>query len=457
MNQRQRIVIAQQQRLALNANLHASIRLLRSDTAGLTRYLEEQAAENPYLRLIPPEPAALGDWLPRWTSVLGFGSHPATYGETATTAQPSLIAHVTAAIQAMALASAALPIALALVEALEPSGWLGRDPAVIASELGLAADEVLAVLNRLQTIDPAGLFARNLAECLALQIGERGQLDHEMKVILDNLDLLAAGETRRLARLCGCDETGIASRFRIIRTLNPKPGAGFSGPNPAHSREPDLLARLLTDGGWQVGLNRSALPALEVVTEIGAPASADAERLKSARALRHMLSARNDTLLKVGQEIVRRQTRALAQGPGVLQPMTMADVAAALGLHVSTVSRVVAGASMDSPHGVWWLRRMFSGARGGPANGEAEGETDAPRASAAALRHRLGRIVAVEAPEAPLSDASLATQLAQETGVTLARRTVAQYREAEGIPPAHRRRRVAKFRARPKTPPNAAT
>lgn len=447
MSQRQRINIAQHQRLALNTSLHASIRLLRSDTAGLTRYLEEQAAENPHLRLIAPQPAALGDWLPRWSGALSFGGRASGEMPEPAAAQPGLIAHVTAAIQAMSLPRAGHRIVLALVEALEPSGWLGRSTQAIAADLDLPEDEVKAVLARLQQIEPAGLFARNLAECLALQLAEAGKLDRPMTVILHNLDLLAAGDTARLAALCGCDEAGIARRFRTIRTLNPKPGNSFSTTDPAHAREPDLLARPLKGGRWQVALNRSALPSLEVVTT---PDTASSEgRLQAARALEHMLAARNDTLLRVGREIARRQVAALLQGPGALRPMTMADLGAALGLHVSTISRVVAGASMDSPHGVWWLRRMFSGARGlaGRSAGKDEGGAGV---AAAALRHRLGRIIASESPQAPLSDSALAERLAQETGVTLARRTVAQYREAEGIPPAHRRRRQARgARSRP--------
>ena len=444
MSQRQRILIAQQQRLALNSSLHASIRLLRSDTAGLTRFLEEQAADNPHIRLIPPEPAALGDWLPRWSGALAFGTRSAPAIEEAAAAQPGLIAHVTAAIQAMALPRGAHRIALALVEALEPSGWLGRSTTAIAADLSLPEAEVTAILTRLQTIEPVGLFARNLADCLALQVADLGLLDREMAVILHNLDLLAAGDMARLATLCGCDEAGVARRFRTIRALNPKPGNDFSAANPAHAREPDLLARPMKGGRWQVALNRSALPSVEVVVDPPAPASP--EGLQAAKTLHHMLTARNDTLLQVGHEIAGRQVAALVQGPGALVPMTMAEVAAALGLHVSTISRVVAGASMDSPQGVWWLRRMFSGARGA---GKAGG--DGPRAAAAALRHRLGRIVATESPDAPLSDAALTERLAQETGVVLARRTVAQYREAEGIPPAHRRRRVKR---RPQTRAN---
>ena len=455
MSQRQRIVIAQQQRLALNTSLHSAIRLLRSDTAGLTRYLEEQAAENPHLRLSAPEPPAPGDWLPRWTGVLGPVQQGRGGSAEPAAAQPSLMAHVVAAIRALDLTRPAQRIALALVEALEPSGWLGRAPEAVAKDLGLPPDEVAAVLERLQGVDPPGLFARNLAECLALQARDMGRLDPEMQVILTHLDLLAQGQTARLARLCGCDEAGVLARFRLIRTMNPKPGTLFSGAAPALGREPDLLARPDAQGRWSLALNRSALPSLSLEPRPERDSAPEAAGQRSAaKALCNMLQARNETLLRVGQEIALRQKAALVDGPGALVPMTMADLAEVLGLHVSTISRVVAGASMDSPFGVWWLRQMFSGARGPgraarrgierghDADTSAPTEGAGPVLSAAALRHRLGRIVAAEPDGAPLSDAALADRLAEETGVRLARRTVAQYREAEKIPPAHRRKRL---------------
>lgn len=464
MSQRQRIVIAQQQRLALNTSLHTAIRLLRSDTAGLTRYLEEQAAENPHLRLMAPEAPALGDWLPRWSGVLGRG-HGAGRGldmlpgrafaidlHDAANPQPSLVAHVLSAIRAMDLSPADQRVALALVEALEPSGWLGRPVAAIAQDLALPEAAVEAVLARLHQIEPAGLFARSLAECLALQARDMGRLDREMQVMLDHLDLLAAGQTDRLARLCGCDAAGVVTRFRLIRAMNPKPGTQFAATAPALGREPDLLAQPDAAGRWVLTLNRSALPSLEIVPRPKGLADGEGEEARgqraAAKALCTMLRARNDTLLRVGEEIVARQSAALIEGPGALRPMLMADLAEALGLHVSTISRVVAGASMDSPFGVWWLRQMFSGARGPGVRGPGRRSDMQPLGdegkgsvlAAAALRHHLGRIVAAEPPEAPLSDAALADRLAEDTGVRLARRTVAQYREAEKIPPAHRRR-----------------
>jgi RNA polymerase sigma-54 factor len=436
MSQRQRILIAQQQRLALNTSLQASIRLLRGDAAGLTRYLEEQAAENPHLRLIAPEMPGLGDWLPRWSGLLAFGNRGAAgTADDPAAAAPSLVAHVLAGVQAMGLRREAQRIALALIEALEPSGWLGQSPQAIAQTLDVPLEEVESVRQRLQTLDPPGLFARDLAECLRMQARDAGVLDAAMEQILAHLPLLAAGDTARLARLGGCDEQGVVARFRLIRAMNPKPGNDFAnGGQTAALREPDLLARPLKDGRWQVSLNRSALPDVEVVSDKTRPV--DRAALGAAKALRHMLRARNATLLTVGREIAARQVAALLQGPGALLPMTMAELAAALDLHESTISRVVAGASMDGPHGVWWLREMFSGARG-PGRDEA----GQPMMAAAALRHKLGQIIATEPGEHPFSDEGLATRLAQETGVRLARRTIAKYREMQGIPAAHRRKR----------------
>lgn len=422
----QRIGLTQTQRLELNTSLQASIAILRTDAAGLTRYLEEQAAQNPHLRLDPPPQPGLHDWLPRWAGVLPSGGGLGLAAETADTS-PSLIAHVLGEIAALKLDARQHRIAMALAEVLEPSGWLGAELSIIVAETGAGLAEVEAVLHRLQQIEPTGIFARNLAECLRLQAIESGALDAEMAAVLAHLDLLAAGDLARLAKACGLSEAAVLQRFRIIRAMNPKPGAEFASISAAQSREPDLVVKA-TAMGWSIALNRSALPTLRVEkSEAGS-----AEGLSQARALERMVDARNATLLLVGREILARQQEAIRQGPIGLAPMTMADLAEALGFHESTISRVVAGASLDSPRGTWWLRQMFSPALGG--NGQ-------PLISAAAMRGRLARLVAAENPARPLSDAALAMALAIDTGVTIARRTVAKYREAEGIPVASRRKR----------------
>lgn len=430
MSSRPRIQLSQSLRLALNPALQAAIGILRSDAAGLTRYLEEQAAANPHLRLVAA-PAPPGDWLPRWRGVFerAGGGSAGNDPDLAAAASPSLIAHVLQAIAAMELAPKARRLALAMAEALEPSGWLGRPLAALAAEAGMTQTEAEAVLHRLQQLEPTGLFARDLADCLRLQAREMAALDRVMEAVLANLPLLASGDFARLGRACDASEAEILARFRLIRAMNPKPGAAFDGPgHRPPPREPDLVARPLAQGtGWEIALNRSALPTVEV--RRGESGAQDRDALAAARGLKQAIEARNATLLRVGREIAAQQQAALAAGPAALVPMTMAAVGEALDLHESTISRVVAGAALDTPRGTVWLREMFSGAR-----------TGSPL-SVAALRQRLVALIAAEDPARPYSDAALAAALAAETGTDLPRRTVAQYREDAGIPASPRRKR----------------
>ena len=421
------LAIKQTQRLALNVSLGASIQLLRTDAAGLTKYLEEQAAANPHLRLDPAPAPGLHDWLPRWRGVLHNGGMSDVIDQTPEAA-PGLIAHVSAAIEKLRLPPSERRVADALIDALEPSGWLGQTLISIAAETGVPVAGVEAVLAKVQKIDPPGLFGRNLSECLALQATDAGLLDAPMRIILHNLDLLASGDLSRLARLCGVSEPEIIARFRTIRSLNPKPGADFAPLAAGQVREPDLIVRASSATGWKVALNRSALPDLHV----NALADGTADQLVAARALHRMVTARSATLLLVAGEIMTRQRAALDQGPIALVPMSMAQIAEALDMHKSTISRVVAGASIDTPKGTWWLRKLFSVALGGDG---------APIMSGAALRHRLMQMIAVENPQAPLGDADLASRLTEQTGVPIARRTVTKYRKDQAIPAASRRKR----------------
>ncbi len=413
MKSRTRISVHQTQRMALTTGLATSIRILRADAAGLSRYLEEQATENPQLILAKP---LVQEWLPRWKSA--FTSDAERPEQEA--AGPSLVSHVLGLIEAQRLSPVDLRIAMALAEALEPSGWIGRSLPSIATQLGVAVAAVEAVLAKLQDhAEPTGLFARNLADCLRLQAREAGELDPPMRVLLDRLDLLAKGEIDRIAREAGLELADLRQAFARLRSYDPKPGSGFEA-NAAPVREPDLIAEKGASG-WIVSLNRSALPSVSV-------AEGRAKGRAEARALIRMIEGRNATLLSVGQDILHRQTAALESGLGALIPMTMADVATAVGVHESTISRVVAGTAVDTPRGTWWLRALFSQAarEGGPAAG--------------ALRDRLAKLVAEEDPDHPLSDEALAQALAQG-GAEVARRTVAKYRTMLNLPPAHRRRR----------------
>jgi len=412
MKSRSRISVQQTQRLALTTGLATSIRILHADAAGLSRYLEEQATENPQIILTRPQ---VQDWIPRWKSA--FGSDAERPEQAA--AGPSLVAHVLGMIEALRLDATETRIAMALAEALEPSGWIGRSLAAIAGQSGVDQHAVERVLDRLQArAEPTGLFARNLAECLRLQAHEAGELDPPMMALLDRLDLLARGEIDRIAREAGIDLAALRVAFGRLRSYDPKPGAGFEA-FAAPVREPDLIAEKGASG-WIVSLNRSALPSVSV-------AEGRAKGRAEARALIKMIEGRNATLLSVGQDILTRQTAALEAGLGALVPMTMAEIAEALGLNESTISRVVAGTAVDTPRGTWWLRTLFTKAprEGGPAAG--------------ALRDRLAKLVANEDPDRPLSDEALAAALAAG-GAPIARRTVAKYRMMLNLPPAHRRK-----------------
>lgn len=417
----QSLGLTQTQRLALNPSLQASIAILRNDAAGLTRYLEEQAAENPHLRLDPAPQPSLRDWLPRWSGVLTAGGEMPE----AASASASLISHVLAGIAGLGFGPRDGRIAMALAELLEPSGWLGGDLARLAQELGTSMAEIDAVIEKLQQLEPTGIFARNLADCLRLQAIEAGENDAAMQAVLAHLDVLAGGDLARTAQACGITSAQVLAKFRIIRGMNPKPGAEFAPLSAAAVREPDLIVQASATG-WTLALNHSALPSVQINTQ------ATGGGLSAAKSLQRMVEARNTTLLLVGQEILTRQDDALRLGPGALKPMSMAELAETLGFHESTISRVVAGASMDTPRGTWWLRQLFS------ANLAAEGE---PPLSAIAMRHRLARLVSIENPERPLSDQALMQALEIDTGVSIARRTVAKYREIQGIAPAHQRKR----------------
>jgi RNA polymerase sigma-54 factor len=413
MKTRSRISVQQTQRLTLTATLAASIHVLRADAVGLSRYLEEQAAENPQLILTRPTAT---DWTPRWKSAL----HAEGGTPDVAAAGPSLVAYALDVLDRLRLTPRDGQIGLALVEALEPSGWLGRDPYVIAREVGATVTEVEAILRKLQArAEPIGLFARTLADCLRLQAEDAGEADAAMLAVLDRLPLIARGELDRLARETGLSVADIRARIDMLRRYDPKPGTSFA-PHAAPVREPDLIAEK-GEAGWIVSLNRSTLPAVSVAEGRG-------KGRAEARAILRMVEGRNTTLLAVGQEILMRQAAVLDEGLGALVPMTMADVASALLLHESTVSRVVAGTSVDTPRGTWWLRAFFTTAarEGGPAAG--------------ALRDRLARLVAAEDAARPLSDEALALALADGGAAPIARRTVAKYRAMLNLPPAHRRR-----------------
>ena len=326
-----------------------------------------------------------------------------------------------------------------LIALLEPSGRLGAEPAAIAVALGTSLEAVEAVRARMMRFDPVGVFARSLAECLAVQLAERDRLDPAMQAMLDNLELLGRREHRRLQAICEVDAEDLADMIAELRALDPKPGASFDT-TPPLPVVPDVLMRPSAEGGWVLELNPETMPRLLVSEAFHARAivRADreervfiAEKLASANWLVKSLQQRAQTILKVAGEVVRRQDGFMRHGVSHLRPLILRDIADAVEMHESTVSRVTANKYIATQRGTFELKYFFTTAIPGMS-----GETH----SAEAVRFRIRGMIENESPAAILSDDQIVSALRRE-GVDIARRTVAKYREALRIPSSVQRKR----------------
>ncbi|MBC8130421.1 MAG: RNA polymerase factor sigma-54 [Rhizobiaceae bacterium] len=356
--------------------------------------------------------------------------------------RPSLSAHAGAEVREALNDPLERKVGDILVEHLDEAGYLRAAPADIAALLGLDADHVAAILDRLKNaVEPAGLFASDLADCLGLQLRRQGRLDPVMETVLRHLDLLARRDFAALRRLTGEDENGLMDILSEIRRLDPKPGHGFEC-SPADVVVPDVVVEKASDGGWRIELNPAALPRVLIHTDYVkriATGRLDREEQAfisdchaSANWLVRSLDQRARTILKVAAEIVRRQDAFLAQGISGLRPMTLMSVAEAVGMHESTISRVTANKYMATPRGTFELKFFFTVAIASSMGGDAH--------SAESVKHRIKAMIDAESVGAVLSDDDIAETLSGE-GVDLARRTVAKYREALGIPSSIQRRR----------------
>lgn len=421
----------------MTAEMRHAIGLLQMGNETLLRHLE--ALANPHLEIARAAVAARDQWLdlmrvvpdpppPRGAHGAPGGGGGALIEALTAAAPPGLVAHVTAQLGLLLRDAEARRIAGHFLEALEPSGWLGEEVAAIARRAGCTKDRALEVLARLQQAEPAGLFARGLAECLRLQAADRGLLTPPFAALLDNLPLAAEGDLDALALACAVPRAEVPGLMRQLRGLDPKPGAAF-GDAPAPIRRPDLVIRRVTEG-WIVELDAASQP--QVVIRDAAEGG-DAAALRAARWIDHALRRRNATVLAIAAELVARQPQFLLHGPAAMAPLTAADLAGSTGLHRSTIDRVTAALTAQVNGRVLGLRAFLSA----PVPGAGPGA--APVATAA-VRHLLARIVAEEDPQAPLSDAEIARRLAT-AGIALARRTVAKYRGEAGIPPQDRRQR----------------
>jgi RNA polymerase sigma-54 factor len=326
-----------------------------------------------------------------------------------------------------------------LIELVDEAGYLTGDTATAAEQLGCDKSRIEAVLARLQRFDPAGVFARDLAECLALQLKERNRYDPAMQALLENLPLLASRNAQQLMRLGQVAAADLADMVAEIKALDPKPGLVFD-PATAAPIVPDVFLRPQPDGGWLVELNSDTLPRVLINTRYFAEVSGAArnkaekeyisERYHSANWLVKALHQRATTILKVAREIVRQQEGFLRHGVQHLKPLVLRDIAQAIEMHESTVSRVTSNKYMHTPRGLFELKYFFTSSIAG-ADGEA--------LSAEAVRFRIKALIDAEANDV-LSDDRIVEILTKD-GVDIARRTVAKYREAMHIPSSVQRRR----------------
>lgn len=332
-------------------------------------------------------------------------------------------------------------IAMELADALDETGYLQAEPSEVAERLGTDEARVIDVLARCQTFDPPGIFARNLSECLALQLAARDRYDPAMQTLVAHLELLARRDFATLVRICGVDEEDLLDMMAEIRSLDPRPGLAFAT-GATDSIVPDVLVRPANDGSWQVELNPDALPRVlvdqvyfaEVSSRTRSAADKEflAECLQSANWLTRSLDQRAKTILKVASEIVRQQDAFLVHGVRRLKPLNLRTIADAIGMHESTVSRVTANKYMLTPRGVFELRYFFTAAIAAAGGGEAH--------SSEAVRDRIRQLIDEEPAVDVLSDDAIVDML-RKTGVDIARRTVAKYREGMNIPSSVQRRR----------------
>ena len=355
----------------------------------------------------------------------------------------TLSEHLHAQLAVAGLSEADRAVAVVLIDAVDEGGYLRADLIDIAERLGCEFLRLEAVLGRLQGFEPTGVFARDVAECLGLQLREKDRFDPAMAALVGNLELLARRDMAGLKRVCGVDDEDLKEMIAELKALTPRPGAAFGG-EPAQAVVPDVYVREGAGGMWLVELNTDTLPKLLVDhryhARVAAGARSDQEKtfvsdcLSSANWLVKSLDQRAKTILKVASEIVRQQDGFLAYGVEHLRPLNLKTVADAIGMHESTVSRVTSNKYLATPRGVFELKFFFTSSIASSSGGEAH--------SAEAVRHKIRLLIEAERGESDVHSDDRIVDILKEAGVDIARRTVAKYREAMRIPSSVERKRL---------------
>jgi len=481
----QQIKMRQSQSLVMTPQLQQAIKLLQMTNLELCQYLENQQAENPFLEIdtntqesrnddyqtqdetsnlsddmqsgksISEDPSSNQDYENRYETELNerpkldspspISKNTSTedfddYISNLASRPETLKEHVRKQISLELKESKDLLIASVLTDYLEPTGWLTTKIEEIANEIDCHVDEVNGVLVKLQKLEPAGVFAKNLSECLKLQLEEKSLLSEEIKVLLDNLDLLAKGEIKQLIKITNFTQEEISQSIALIRSLNPKPGETFLYDETIQN-SPDVI---VTKGrnGWVVELNKSTLPAVVIdenyiskmtlKKQDSNSSSYVADTIASARWLKRSVEQRNSTTLTIASAIIAQQEDFLKNGLSHLKPMVLRDIASNVGMHESTVSRVTTGLTIETPRGCFAMKYFFSVSLNSAENGESHAAT--------AVREAIKKLISEEPAKKPLSDEAIAI-IMKKDGIDLARRTVAKYREIMKIPSSAQRRR----------------
>ena len=343
-------------------------------------------------------------------------------------------------------------IAIAIIDAIDPNGWLtvdlesiliGFDPAL---EIGL--DEMLAVLHRIQQFDPIGVGYRNLSECLLVQLNHLGE--HDQPKIVENaklivreyIELLGHRDYALLMRKTKLKEAELAETIALIEDLDPRPGANIA-PESTDYVVPDVIVtKHANSGKWKVELNPETAPKIRINSSYAslvkrADTSSDnnflRDNLQEARWFLKSLQSRNETLMKVATRIVEHQKGFLEYGDEAMKPLVLHDIAEAVSMHESTISRVTTQKYMYTPRGIFELKYFFSSHVSTKGGGEC---------SSTAIRAIIKKLIAAENKRKPLSDSKI-TELLEEKGINVARRTIAKYRESLSIPPSNERKRLS--------------
>ena len=402
--------IRQMGRLALTPTMRQSLRLLAWRNYEIVRFVRGLAAENPFIAVDYQEPK------PRLPS-LSVGEEAFASARLAGVSDISLSQYLLDAVDRLFPLGRVRGVALALVAHVDAAGWLDADAPKTAAAYGMAGAEYEGLVRRLQSVPIAGLFARNLEECLRLQLEDRGELDALMRALLPHLSLLLSGGEDALAAASGLTQAELKQGLARLKRLDPKPGAQFRHDDGDIFR-PDILVEAQEDG-YAITLNQANLPVVRLADDV----VGDADLLKKAEAavaaLNAHISARSRMLLALTQFVVARQGAFLRAGESALEPLTMADAARQLACHPSTITRLVQDKLVLTPRGMVELRAFFSVGVAGKT-----GKTIASHA----LNAYLLTEIESEDKTKPLTDGTLAEMLDARYGITLTARAVAKRR-----------------------------